>query len=323
MSTQFIYNVENHKLYAKKLAELGDFCSDNYGGAIGNFAVIEVNGKGAKWLTSLAKFICAGTLIEIQTTTDEVISALSNQFEMCVIELDTSNLSVDNILSDETGSVSINTITCTNIIQTEIAEGSGEYKYDITFDGNTYEYAGNTIKLSDTKYIIPLFCLLTADDDATIMVKNMDKSSLESFLNKTAYEKLKAYAENTFVWHDNGSDVTLDGNHKKGDIGNLNITDNTISSTGKIELNSSAQDVEITSIPLSTANTSRAVVIDNDKLYKTNALSIEAGGTNASDRGTAKRNLGITYGENDGNNPSTNPPAGLSPVEGDIYLWIV
>lgn len=323
MATQFIYNVENHRLFAKKLSELGEFCSNNYGGAVGGSTVIEVNGKGAKWLDTNAKFICAGTMIDVQTTPDEIISALSNQFEMCVLELDTAHLINDNILTDETGSVVIKTITCTNIVQTEITTGSGEYKYDITIDGDTYEYAGNTIKLSDTRYIVPLFCLLTNDGDATIMVKSMDKSSLESFLNKTAYEKLKAYAENTFVWHDGGDEPTLDGSHKKGDIGNINITNNTISSEGKIEISSNIQDVEITSLPSSTSTAARAIVIDNDRLYKANALSIEAGGTSANDRGTAKKNLGIAYGDNDGNNPSTNPPAGLSPVEGDIYLWIV
>lgn len=189
----------------------------------------------------------------------------------------------------------------------------------------TYSYYGNTIWTSDNTFIVPLFVRINGEIIQLVHIRSLE--DFKELLSASSYSKLKAYSEDTFVWRSGGAE--------KGDIGSLNITEDTISNrnTGypvklsKLAVNSLADKYNSWYTKLIVDSSGN---ISADSNY---VESVEHGGTGAVDRQEAKRNLGIFYGKEP--SPSsyknvTYHTAGgikkdvISPYkEGDLYLWII
>lgn len=218
---------------------------------------------------------------------------------------------------------------------------SKEYYYkieatSITFTSSSlstssFTYFGNTLWISDNTFIIPLYAKVDGELIQTTIVRSL--SDLEGLLSLSAYSHLKMFAEGTFVWSSGGREQVIDLNgsiHRKGDIGNLNITNDTIYNNTNYgtDLNPDYKDpVKINNLTVNKiANSSNdvdtklVVDVNGNISAKTDYVQpINHGGTGATTRGPAKRNLGIFYGTK---KPSEQPPT-TSPQEGDIYLWII
>lgn len=192
--------------------------------------------------------------------------------------------------------------------------------------GINYTYKGNTIWLSDTKFIVPLV-VRSNSGLVSEVVSVKSKENFEDLLSIGSYAELKAMIENEFVWHEGGKELV--GEKQKGDIADLNITGNYISHVNNTEDNFTDR-VRLSNIQVEAlandANcwNSKLIVnkdgsIDVDPDYKT---PVEAGGTfsdtnwdEKNPRRSAKQNLGIFYG-------TSNPPA-TGNKEGDIYFKII
>lgn len=211
----------------------------------------------------------------------------------------------------------------------------------------TFNYLGNTLWTSNNSFIIPL-CIYTKGEIVQLVsVRNV--GDLEGLLSTDAYARIKKYCDTTFVWSSGGqAEVTdINGNtHKKGDVGSLNITDNTIDSNSRKSV--MVSDLAIKDIQSSSQgefntryNTNNSVISEfsdasyTDKLVldstgsvsriKDYKVPVSNGGTYLSSnwdknnpRKSAKKNLGIFYGTNDPKNSST-----IGYKEGDIYFWII
>lgn len=192
----------------------------------------------------------------------------------------------------------------------------------------TFTYFGNTIWTSDNTFIIPLFANVSGELVQTVIVR--DVSDLEGLLTLESYARLKAYCEGTFVWSSGGREwvVAPDGStHRKGDIGNLNITGDTIYNNTNYgtDVNPDYHDpVKIQNLTinnLSSVNNDAdtKLIVDsngNISISQNYVQPISHGGTGATTRAAAKANLGIYYGT------SQPTPSGIY-SEGDIYLWII
>lgn len=195
---------------------------------------------------------------------------------------------------------------------------------------STFSYFGNTIWISPTVFIIPLFAYV--DDDIVQAVTIRDIGNFESLISMESFAKLKTYADGTFVWSIGGMEPIMapDGtSHRKGDIGKLNITDDTIyniehadDSTPNYNTPVKIQNLTINSISNENNNAYTKLIVDKEGNISTSLDYIESvyhGGTGANNRSEAKTNLGIFYGDK---NPKTSSPTNI-PQEGDIYLWII
>ena len=184
---------------------------------------------------------------------------------------------------------------------------------------STYSYLGNTIWISDNTFIIPLFARI--NDKIIQLVNIKTKSDFEKLLSSQAYSRLKNYCEGTFVWSSGGRELVTapDGTtHMKGDVGGLNITEGTIFNSSNN--NSPVRIQNLTIANLSNENNdkhTKLVVSSNGNISvdRDYVLSVEHGGTGATNRNEAKSNLGIYYGK-------SQTPSG-SYQEGDIYLQII
>lgn len=180
----------------------------------------------------------------------------------------------------------------------------------------TYRYNGNTIWVNDNTFIIPL--LLRDNDTIKEVFTLKDLKDVEGFMSLEAYSKLKAYCEGTFVWSIGGEEevVAPDGTkHKKGDIGNLNISGDTIKNTKNENSPVKITNLNITSLSDGTSNDRLFIDNGNLSIEKDYIIPIEHGGTNAMNKQNAKINLGITYGE--------TLPDPHTAQEGDIFLKII
>ena len=187
---------------------------------------------------------------------------------------------------------------------------------------STFSYFGNTLWVNDRTFIIPLFVRLNNSYIQTVVVR--DLSNVEGLMSMDAYSRLKSYVDGTFVWSSGGEEQVIapDGTvHKKGDIGNLNITADTISNN----INSNpvkVQNLTLNNLASADNDIHTKLVVDssgNISAKRDYVQSVEHGGTGATNRNESKRNLGIYYGTT---NPIDGSPV-LSPQEGDIYLWII
>lgn len=203
-----------------------------------------------------------------------------------------------------------------------------------TFGNKTFTYFGNTIWITDRIFIIPL--IIRLNDKFEEVVGIQDLRDLEGFLSLEAYSKLKAYCEGTFVWTVGGEEEVIapDGTkHKKGDIGELNITGNVIKNLrnrGTDQNPVYSDPVEITNLNIQSlqggTDKDRLVVDENGnlQLVKNYKVPVVDGGTYLESNWdennpwkSAKTNLHIRYGTGDPSSVYTTP------VEGDIYLKIV
>lgn len=190
-----------------------------------------------------------------------------------------------------------------------------------TFGDRKFTYFGNTLWLNTSTFIVPLYAKIDNDLVQTVIVKGLN--DFRELLSLDAYSQLKAYCDGTFVWSSGGGELVTapDGaTHKKGDIGNLNISGSKIS-------HQNGSSVEVDKILIS-----NLASVDNDintkltidqfgqiSISNNYILPVTYGGTGSSDRTEAKRNLGIYYGTYSpkDHNPISNPS------EGDVFLWII
>lgn len=192
----------------------------------------------------------------------------------------------------------------------------------------TFTYIGTTLWISDTTFIVPICANINNSIKSLVSVKSV--KDFEGLLNAEYYAQLKKYCEDTFVWTVGGQDevVTSDGTvHKKGDIGNLNITDNVISNNTNNPVTISR--LAVTNLSGSTNTDVDKIAVNTDGsmyLIQNYKLPVSQGGTyNASNwddtkpRYSAKKNLGIFYGTSDPTNIFPFNPV----MEGDIYLKII
>jgi len=118
--------------------------------------------------------------------------------------------------------------------------------------------------------------------------------------------------DETFVWRKGGVGI--------GNVGDLNITDDTITNIkGNNSININIRKFRLPSIIEDTSSKIDVLVRGaNDTVGTREAVPVENGGTNATERGQAKKNLGIQYGKE-------NPSQGFVGVakEGDIYFKIL
>ena len=204
---------------------------------------------------------------------------------------------------------------------------SSSFSFRISEADPVYNYNGNTIWVSDNSFIIPICVRINGEIKTVVRIK--DLRDLEGFLSLESYAKLKAYCEGTFVWTVGGDEeVTApDGTvHRKGDIGNLNVTGGVISN------NVDNEPVILESLQIQdfqNASEDDRLYVDNFgnvQLARDYRVPVDRGGTfvdgswdETKPRYSAKRNLGIYYGTN---SPSDKYPV-PNPVEGDIYLKII
>lgn len=195
---------------------------------------------------------------------------------------------------------------------------------------STFSYFGNTIWISNDTFIIPLFVNSGGNLVETTIIR--DLSDFEGLLSMSAYGELHTYADGTFVWSTGGREpiIAPDGTtHRKGDIGKLNITDDTIynithadDSNPNYDTPVKIQNLTINNLANINNDSYTKLIVDANGNISTSLEYVEPiwhGGTGATTRGLAKRNLGIFYGTI---SPKEQAPV-TSPQEGDLYLWIV
>ena len=188
---------------------------------------------------------------------------------------------------------------------------------------NTYNYIGNTLWLNENTFIIPLYANIGGELVQAVVIR--DLSDLEGLLSLSAYADLKKYLEENFVWSIGGQEPI--GNHKKGDIGYLNITNNIISrndaSNGVVRISRLAIDkLKNGNTPEEVNDTHTKLCINNDGIISVKRDYIQPishGGTGATERGEAKRKLGIFYGTK---SPTSSFPIS-NPQIRDIYFKII
>lgn len=176
----------------------------------------------------------------------------------------------------------------------------------------TFDYYGNTVWLpaesSDMiRFFIPI-CSIDKEGNMDCMIFNRDKTGYESFLTARTYYHLLQELGNKFVFREGGP--------TKGDIGDLNITDNIIKN--KENINNGVNiikpilDIDESVVP----DLDHILFIDKDtkRVYKTKddyTIPIKHGGTSANQELDARKNLGFTYGPDD---PTITPKR----INGDI-----
>ena len=184
--------------------------------------------------------------------------------------------------------------------------------------------------INDNTFIIPLFFSINNELIQSVIVKNKD--DFEKLLSLSTYNNLKKYLDENFVWSTGGEEWVKDSFnqnlHRKGDIGNLLISGNTIYNNQYYESEPHYPDVvdiynlKIGSLASSNNTEHTKLVIDTNGNISVNRkyqTPISNGGTSADNKRDAKRNLGIFYGISD---PNTKSPTD-NPISGDVYFKII
>lgn len=337
MSEKFnVYNIENSKLSSEELTKILEFCSDDFGGIIAESkdgsAINPITISGTTWtwtynstMSSATSFACGGYNFSIPSDSgSDSHDCPENRLWYIKGNIDNIKNNI-SIVSDETSFIQLTyadgvTITAEDVTKDDEVIGQ---KYSITINDVTYTYYGNSLwenndRTSNT-FIMPI--VANIGGTVTELVWYRDKSTLEDFLSASAYAKLKKYLEENFVWHEDGSTVV--GTHKKGDIGTLNVTNDTISSTSdtdKISIAPKNMYFSGLSSESHTESNYHPIIIDDNtkQVYNATSLAVAGGGTGATNKADAKQNLGIYYGTGE---PGTGNSA-FAEI-GDIYFKIL
>lgn len=301
-----IYNVKNHALNSDRRIDLDRFATSGFGGIIANEEPIDVTVPCFVALNT--HFICEGVSIDVA---DEVFptTSESNYF----VGLEVKFVDGGNIKTDETTDIKLKTYTPS-------AMSYVDNKFTFTLNGNEYEYVYKAVDLGADGFMIPL--LMITGGTKTSIVAYSD-GSFDDALTQSAYDRLKTYVEETFVWHEGGE--TLKGSYKKGQIGNLivtgnlikNVTDGNSVSIRKLNINNTTSEyVEPERFP-HVDNNNDVTVASNWAIQPTHGGIGNA--AHRESRNTAREILGIYSG-------TTAPESYSFPyavADGDIYFKII
>lgn len=313
------YNLKNQKLSSDNLRTLLQFCSDNYAGAIYSNTgenPININGGTISFNANEVDFIVGGYLLHYNgqdapignvtlgsDSPNKLFGIVINQTAIENSNKITSN-SIENVyvgLISEINGKSVLRIyksDANDSYTIDFGDESWVYKEDTKVFNSVTLLNSGTID-GENIYIIPLAAITTANEVVQLLGYRT-KSALEEYLSENALSSLKLNLENTFTWRTGGE--------LKGDIGDLNITDNIISSkTDVIQLDSD--------LNLGSNKANKVLMTDNNGNVVADVVTVDKGGTGGTDKNTAKNYLGIYWG-------STLPSAS-SYQDGDIFLKVI
>ena len=305
MAEFYAYNLQNQKLNSDELRTILKFCSDNYAGCISDETPLSIpKGTATATLTGSCNFLVDGFLFHADFNNETATLNDSNNFYGIVINLENTKSNANIMTNKINSSVKIGFIQGFNItkdrtayIITKDGEGWSPYKYDTQYFSNL---TVGSETLSGDLLVIPLAVYINGEAKSILGVRT--KSSLEEFLTESAFNALLEQLRNEFntryVWKEGGID--------KGNIGKLNITDNTIKDTNGNGIILDTQTFNISSF------NAGAIIKQENKLVS-GIVPVEFGGTSANEKGSARKNLGISSGP-------TLPTSGES---GDIFLKII
>lgn len=293
-----IYNVKNHTLNGEMFRKLNEFSTDLYGGVLGktteapvfSYSSNKVVIKPSLLINGVLPILCGGSVVTL--TADDFTYPLTNhRYFLQVLT------NFDNDTIDTSSTVSI-------------------IKENLSASIEDYIETNQSIAISGG-YKVPLFEYNNGTLTSVVAVK--DKSSLEEWLSTNAIEQLWDELHSTFT-HQVGTTTDAEPGTPEYYYGKLGkyifLEDGRIlnSDTGEVLIT-----LDITRNKLKFNQLSTGAVLSNSGQIFTGVVPIQYGGTDASNRGQAKTNLGIFYGTAD---PNTTAPT-QTPEVGDIYYKIL
>lgn len=309
MAEFYAYNLQNQKLNSDELRTILKFCSDNYAGCISDETPLSITeGTATTKLTGSCNFLVDGFLFHADFNNETATLNDTNNFYGIVINLGNIKSNANISTNEINSSVRIGFIKEFTITQNSAGiytitrgnEGWNPYKYDTQYFSSLT--VGNDTFNGDL-VVIPLAVYINSEAKSILGVRT--KSSLEEFLTESALNtllnQLRDEFNSRFVWKEGGKEE-----QHRGDIGNLNITDNTIKDTNGNGITLDTQTFNISSF------NAGAIIKQENKLVS-GIVPVEFGGTGASKKDPARKNLGISSG-------LTLPTTGEL---GDIFLKII
>ena len=280
--------------------------------------------------------------LDIGVPADDSTIQTNNYTAAKIVEVACSNIEIKNLYivvnypsgnPEENGYYEYDPSTETYILSSDTeVDLSKEYYYEIAdetfqvtnaaFSNNdpiSFEYYGNTVWITNNRFFIP-FCFIDENGNTYSMLFNRDKTGYESFLSARTYYHLLNELGNQFVFRIGGPE--------KGDIGDLNITNNVIKNkvdedTG-IEIKKPIFDIYQATDP----DDLNHILLRNEtsgKIYKTDPayiIPIKHGGTSANSVEIARTNLGFNYGATDPSGIPTKIDTG-EVDEGAVYFKLL
>lgn len=222
--------------------------------------------------------------------------------------------------------------------------------YTITLsDGRTYNSGTTQFVKNNLDELIGFDVVLGAlyNNQFFNLLPRRSKESYRDYLTAEAYEGLKKYMEETFVWHEGGTEKV--GDYAKGQLGTLIFSGSTITNINTVSpllidpTVIDASRIHIGNLSVGNPNTpiylEGGVFKEGTTIDSNNPLAVERGGTGANNATTAKMNLRLFHGESDPDEvPANNlqyylydtngaliskyAPLG-QPRAGDIYFKII
>ena len=350
------YNLVNQRLDSEWLIKLLRFCSNDYSGAIGEdensdpFSPSELTDNNFS-LSECTLAVGGHTVDMTGDTISATVDDATQNFFGIVLSLDkdkeSTNITTNDLANVEVGfihdftikqirSEESNELTGYFEIKNSSKQGWDRYHYDTQKFGVVYLtlYGSEESKNMYNAYIIPVAGFDTETQKAVRLLGYKTGSALEEFLTQAALDKLIDILNDRYVWREGGANVS-----ERGNIGNLNVTHNTIQP--KETFPKLADNIILKSNSVRLVHTSNGDYNEGAIIYRNNPndsystkietitkLPMKYGGTNADNWADARKNLKIrtsldvTNANRQGKPPSLwgdNEPV----TEGTIFLSIV